>query len=160
MKFLIHAVGHRMPGWVSAGFEEYARRMPRESPLVLKEVRPETLGAGHGGPGAMERVRRIEGERLRGGLPAGCLVVALDERGQAHSTEAFARLISGWAHEGRDPAFLIGGAEGLDPALKQSAHLMLSLSAMTLPHQLVRVILAEQLYRAVSLLRNHPYHRA
>ena len=82
------------------------------------------------------------------------------ERGKVHCTEAFARLISGWAQEGRDVVFLIGGAEGLDPALKQSAHLMLSLSAMTLPHQLVRVLLAEQLYRAVSLLRNHPYHRA
>jgi len=160
MKFLIHAVGHRMPAWVSAGFEEYARRMPRESPLVLKEIRPEAIAAGQSSPAAVDRVRRLEGERLRSGLPAACLVVALDERGKVHSTEAFARLIGGWAQEGRDVAFLIGGAEGLDPALKQSAHLMLSLSAMTLPHQLVRVILAEQLYRAVSLLRNHPYHRA
>jgi 23S rRNA (pseudouridine1915-N3)-methyltransferase len=160
MKFLIHAVGHRMPAWVSAGFEEYERRMPRESTLVLKEIRPEAIAAGQSSLAAVDRVRRIEGERLRSGLPAACRVVALDERGQVHSTEAFARLISGWAQEGRDVAFLIGGAEGLDPALKQSAHLMLSLSAMTLPHQLVRVILAEQLYRAVSLLRNHPYHRA
>jgi len=160
MKFLIHAVGHRMPAWVSAGFEEYARRMPRESPLVLREIRPEAIAAGQSSPAAVDRVRRIEGERLRSGLPAGCLVVALDERGKVHCTEAFARLISGWAQEGRDVVFLIGGAEGLDPALKQSAHLMLSLSAMTLPHQLVRVLLAEQLYRAVSLLRNHPYHRA
>lgn len=160
MKFLIHAVGHRMPGWVAAGFEEYARRMPREAPIVLKEIRPEPIAPGQTGTGAADRVRRVEGERLRSSLPAGCRIVALDERGQAHATEAFARIIGGWAQEGRDVAFVIGGAEGLDPTLKESAHLMLSLSPMTLPHQLVRVILAEQLYRAVSLLRNHPYHRA
>jgi 23S rRNA (pseudouridine1915-N3)-methyltransferase len=157
MKFLICAVGHRMPAWVAAGFDEYARRMPRETPLLLKEIRPEAASAS--GPAAMDRVRRLEGERLRAAVPEGARVVALDERGESLGTEAFARLIDGWSHEGRDVAFLIGGAEGLDPTVRQSAQLMLSLSAMTLPHQLVRVLLAEQLYRAVSLLRNHPYHR-
>jgi 23S rRNA (pseudouridine1915-N3)-methyltransferase len=87
-------------------------------------------------------------------------VVVLDEGGRSVDTQSFANLVGGWSQEGRDVAFVIGGAEGLDPALRQSAHLVLSLSAMTLPHQLVRVLLAEQLYRAVSLLRNHPYHRA
>jgi 23S rRNA (pseudouridine1915-N3)-methyltransferase len=157
MKLVICAVGHRMPAWVAAGFEEYARRMPRENAVVLKEIRPEP--AAPSGPAAAERVRRLEGERLRAAVPPGALTVALDERGQSLRTEALARLIDGWSHEGRDVAFLIGGAEGLDPALRQSAQLMLSLSAMTFPHQLVRVVLAEQLYRAVSLLRNHPYHR-
>lgn len=155
MKFFVCAVGHRMPAWVAAGFEEYARRMPRETPLVLKEIRPEPAS----GATDVDRVRRIEGERLRNSLPPGCRVIALDERGQTHGTESFAGLIGGWLQDGRDVAFLVGGAEGLDSALKQSAHLMLSLSAMTLPHQLVRVVLAEQLYRALSLLRNHPYHR-
>jgi 23S rRNA (pseudouridine1915-N3)-methyltransferase len=160
MKFLIHAVGHRMPAWVAAGFEEYARRMPRETPLILKEIRPEPISAAGAGSAAVERVRRLEGERLRSSLPQGCRIVALDERGQSLGTEGLSRLIGSWSHEGCDVAFLIGGAEGLDPALRQSAHLVLSLSAMTLPHQLVRVLLAEQLYRALSLLRNHPYHRA
>ena len=159
MKFLIHAVGHRMPAWVASGFDEYVRRMPRETPIALKELRPEPISS-PGGSGAVERVQRIEGERLRSSLPPGCLVVVLDERGRSIDTRAFANLINGWSHEGRDVAFLIGGAEGLDPALRQSAQLVLSLSDMTLPHQLVRVVLAEQLYRAVSLLRNHPYHRA
>ena len=160
MKFLIHAVGHRMPAWVAAGFEEYARRMPRETPLILKEVRPEPISpSGPGSPGVVERARRAESERLRGSLPAEATVVALDQRGEAYTTESFAGLIGGWQQQGRDVALLIGGAEGLDAALKQSAQLMLSVSSMTLPHQLVRVLLAEQLYRAVSLLRNHPYHR-
>ena len=145
-----------MPAWVAAGFEEYARRMPRETPLILKEIRPEPAS----GSVSAERVRRAEAERLRNSLPPGCRMVALDEHGQGVRTESFAAMIEAWSHEGRDVAFLIGGAEGLQPALKQSAHLMLSLSAMTLPHQLVRIVLAEQLYRAVSLLRNHPYHRA
>jgi 23S rRNA (pseudouridine1915-N3)-methyltransferase len=156
LKFLVYAVGHRMPAWVAAGFEEYARRMPRELPLILKEIRPEPSSAG----ASAERVRRGEAARVRSSLPDGCRIVALDEHGQGVRTEAFAAMIEAWTHEGRDVAFLIGGAEGLDASLKQSAHLMLSLSAMTLPHQLVRIILAEQLYRAVSLLRNHPYHRA
>jgi 23S rRNA (pseudouridine1915-N3)-methyltransferase len=86
--------------------------------------------------------------------------VALDEHGEAVSTEGLARRLESWRLQGADVAFLIGGADGLDPDLKRSARLMLSLSAMTLPHQLVRVILAEQLYRAASLLHNHPYHRA
>jgi 23S rRNA (pseudouridine1915-N3)-methyltransferase len=143
-----------MPAWVAAGFDVYARRMPRETPLILKEIRPEPAG---GVPA--DRVRDAEAQRLRNSLPAGCRVVALDEHGQSLRTDAFAARIEGWSHAGQDVAFLIGGAEGLDSSLKQSAHLMLSLSAMTLPHQLVRVVLAEQLYRAVSLLRNHPYHR-
>jgi 23S rRNA (pseudouridine1915-N3)-methyltransferase len=160
VKFVICAVGHRMPAWVAAGYEEYARRMPRETPVVLKEVRPEPPGGGPPGTAAVDRVRRLEAERLRTAISAGARVVALDERGASHGTQSFANLIEGWAREGRDIAFLIGGAEGLDPALRESAHVMLSLSAMTLPHQLVRVLLAEQLYRATSLLRGHPYHRA
>jgi 23S rRNA (pseudouridine1915-N3)-methyltransferase len=160
MKFVVCAVGHRMPSWVAAGFEEYARRMPRESPLLLREVRPEPPGAGPGGAGAAERIRRLEAERLRAAVPVGARLVALDERGAGHDTQGFADLLAAWAQEGRDVAFLIGGAEGLDPGLRESAHVMLSLSAMTLPHQLVRVLLAEQLYRATSLLRGHPYHRA
>jgi 23S rRNA (pseudouridine1915-N3)-methyltransferase len=148
-----------MPDWVSTGFEEYARRMPRKSPLQLIEIRPERRPAGNLSPGLIDGVLKSEGERVRAALPAGAVTVALDERGQSHDTQRFTRLLEGWLHDGRDVAFLIGGADGLEAGLKRSAHLMLSLSAMTLPHQLVRVLLAEQLYRAMSLLSNHPYHR-
>lgn len=149
-----------MPAWVRDGFEEYARRMPRHSPLQLVEIRPERRPAGDRSPGQIDRMLKLEGERLRAALPADAVSVALDERGQPDDTERFAHRLDGWLQDGRDIAFLIGGADGLEPGLKRSAHLMLSLSAMTLPHQLVRVLLAEQLFRAVSILNNHPYHRA
>jgi len=149
-----------MPAWVRDGFEEYARRMPRHSPLQLVEIRPERRPAGDLSPGQIDRMLKLEGERLRAALPADAVSVALDERGQSDDTERFAHRLDGWLQDGRDIAFLIGGADGLEPGLKRSAHLMLSLSAMTLPHQLVRVLLAEQLFRAVSILNNHPYHRA
>jgi len=148
-----------MPDWVSAGFEEYARRMPRKSPLQLIEIRPERRPAGNLSPGQIDGMLKSEAERIRAALPAGAVTVALDERGQSHDTQRFTRIFEGWLQDGRDVAFLIGGADGLEAGLKRSAHLMLSLSTMTLPHQLVRVLLAEQLYRAVSLLSNHPYHR-
>jgi 23S rRNA (pseudouridine1915-N3)-methyltransferase len=148
-----------MPAWVQAGFEEYARRMPREMRLALKEVRPEPRGSGAVSAAQIERILKAEGERLRGALADGCLLVALDERGQTFSTERFARQLAEWLQQGRDVCFAIGGADGLDADLRRSAHLMLSVSAMTLPHQLVRVILAEQLYRAACLLQHHPYHR-
>jgi 23S rRNA (pseudouridine1915-N3)-methyltransferase len=102
---------------------------------------------------------KLEALRLRAAIPAGATCVALDEHGRTASTQDLARLLEGWRREGADVVFLIGGADGLEVELKRSAHLMLSLSAMTLPHQLVRVLLAEQLYRAASLLQGHPYHR-
>ena len=96
---------------------------------------------------------------LRAAIPAGALVVALDERGKALPTEQWSQRVNKWLQGGREVAFLIGGADGLEPGLKDSADMLLSLSSMTLPHQLVRVVLAEQLYRALSMLSNHPYHR-
>jgi 23S rRNA (pseudouridine1915-N3)-methyltransferase len=158
MRLLVLSVGHKMPAWVSAGFEDYVRRMPREMPIQLVEIRPQPRGSALAGQ--VERLVKAEAERLRAAIPAGAVCVALDERGEAVSTEGLARRLESWRQQGADVAFLIGGADGLDPDLKRSARLMLSLSAMTLPHQLVRVILAEQLYRAAALLQHHPYHRA
>jgi 23S rRNA (pseudouridine1915-N3)-methyltransferase len=158
MRLLLLAVGHKMPAWVSAGFEDYVRRMPREMPVQLVEIKPQPRSSASGGQ--VERLLKAEGGRLRAAIPAGAVCVALDEHGEALSTQDLARRLESWRQQGADVAFLIGGADGLDPDLKRSARLMLSLSAMTLPHQLVRVILAEQLYRAASLLQNHPYHRA
>jgi 23S rRNA (pseudouridine1915-N3)-methyltransferase len=159
MRFILCAVGHRMPAWVSAGFDDYTRRMPRGLPIELIEVRPERRPAKAASPAQLGRIMAAEGARIRAALPPGCAVVALDEKGRSFSTSEFARRLEQWRREGRDVVFVIGGADGLDPGLRQSASLLLSLSSLTLPHQLVRVLLAEQLYRGVSLLHNHPYHR-
>ena len=159
MKLIVCAVGHRMPAWVAAGFAEYAGRMPRETTLELIEVRPEPRPA-KPSPAIITRIMAAEAQRVLACLPAGCCAVALDERGKSVTTEQFAGMLRDWMREGGDVAFVIGGADGLDARLKNSASVVLSLSSMTLPHQLTRVLLAEQLYRASSLLRNHPYHRA
>jgi len=148
-----------MPDWVAAGFDEYSRRMPGETPLLLRQIKPAPRPAG-GGEGASARTMRDEAALLRAAIPAGAFVVALDERGKALTTEQWSRHVNNWLQGGRDVAFVVGGADGLDPTLKDSADMLLSVSSMTLPHQLVRVVLAEQLYRAFSMLSNHPYHRA
>ena len=147
------AVGHRMPAWVDTGFAEYAGRMPREARTELAALKP----AQRGGP--VKRVLEAEGERIFSALPAGCVKVALDERGTAFDTMALARRMARWRETGRNVAFIVGGADGLAESVKNSADLVWSLSPLTLPHGLARVVLAEQLYRAHSILHNHPYHR-
>jgi 23S rRNA (pseudouridine1915-N3)-methyltransferase len=146
-----------MPAWIDAGFEEYARRMPRESQIGLTQVKPEpraendAAGAG--------RVIDAEAKRISQAIPKGALKVVLDERGRMCTTRELAQRMADWQMEGRDVAFVIGGADGLGNELKTAADLVWSLSPLTLPHALVRVILAEQLYRAHTILKNHPYHR-
>ena len=154
VKLQIITVGHKPPDWISDGFHDYARRMPRELPIMLTEVRPAVHGAS-----SANRARQTEAERILAAVPSGGVKVALDERGKAISTAQLASQIEDWMSQGRDVCFLIGGADGLDDAVKSKADLVLSLSNMTLPHALVRVVLAEQLYRAMSIIRNHPYHR-
>jgi 23S rRNA (pseudouridine1915-N3)-methyltransferase len=144
-----------MPAWVREGFDEYARRMPREARIELVEIKPEKRAGGRGA----EQVRQAEGQRILSALPPGCERVVLDERGQDLGTGELARLLEGWMAQGRDVAFVIGGADGLHEEVRRSAHRLWSLSRLTLPHGLVRVILAEQLYRATTILQNHPYHR-
>jgi 23S rRNA (pseudouridine1915-N3)-methyltransferase len=157
MKFHIVAVGHKMPAWINAGCSEYAQRMPRESRIELIEVRP----AVRSGTGAksVQQWLAVEAERIRAALPKCCFKVVLDERGRPSATADIARRIARWKQDGRDVAFVIGGADGTASALQQDADLLLSLSPLTLPHGLCRIVLAEQLYRAVSLLAGHPYHR-
>jgi 23S rRNA (pseudouridine1915-N3)-methyltransferase len=155
MKLMVAAVGHRMPAWVDDGFAEYAKRMPREAPLELVAVKAEPRNSGK----PVAALMAAEAERLRAALPGQCRRVVLDEHGDDITTDKLARRMAGWAREGDDVAFVIGGPDGLDPAFKKSAHETLRLSSLTLPHGLVRVILAEALYRAVSLLKGHPYHR-
>ena len=156
MRLLVLAVGTRMPAWVEAAFSEYAKRMPRHLALELVEIRPEPRTEGK--PAAA--LCLAEAERITRSMPAGATKVALDERGREFSTDAFAKWIERMTGEGRDIAFIIGGADGLAPQLRTNADLTLRLSAFTLPHALARVVLAEQLYRAVSIMQNHPYHRA
>lgn len=144
-----------MPDWVEAGFTDYARRMPREWPLELRAVKAEPRTTGKT-PAAM---MAAEATRLRTALPSHCRLVALDEHGRDLTTQALADSLASWSQEGADVAFLIGGPDGLDPGLKGDARVMMRLSSLTLPHALVRVILAEALYRAASVLKGHPYHR-
>lgn len=156
LKLHIIAVGHRPPAWISDGLQDYVRRMPRELPVVLTDIRPAARG-----PGAVatERILAIERDRILAAIPSGSVKVALDERGKAMTTKEFAGWLDGRKGQGRDVCFMIGGADGLAPELKSDADLVLSLSALTMPHALARVVLTEQLYRAVSIIRNHPYHR-
>lgn len=155
MKFLILAVGNKMPGWVETGFVEYAKRMPHEASIELLEIKPEKRGGGK----KVAQLLTAEGTRIQAALPPKCHTVAMDERGRQWTTVKLAESISGWMRNGENTAFIIGGADGLDASIKNSADEILALSALTLPHGLARVLLAEQLYRAVSFIKRHPYHR-
>lgn len=155
MKIRILAVGHKMPGWIEAGYQEYARRMPADATLELVEIKPEKRAAGT----STARIQKLEGERMLAALPAQATLIALDERGKQFTTAEFSEALARWMQEGRQPCFVIGGADGLDASIKDRSDLLLGISRLTLPHGLVRVLLAEQLYRAVSLLKGHPYHR-
>ena len=155
MKLLILAVGHKMPSWITDGFNEYAKRMPREAKIELIEIKPEPRTTGKSVPQIME----AEAQRIRAALPNDVLRIVLDERGTHLTTKQLTQHMQDWLRGGRDVAFIIGGADGLHESIRSSANLLLALSAMVLPHGMVRVLLAEQLYRAHSLLHNHPYHR-
>ena len=145
-----------MPAWVQTGVDEYVRRMPVECRVVFVELTP-----GQRGKNAdLARILSQEGERMRAAIPKGAKVVALDVKGKAWSTEQLSGQLSGWMQEGRDIALLIGGPDGIEPSCMALAEQRWSLSPLTFPHPLVRVIVAEQLYRANSILNNHPYHRA
>lgn len=154
MKLAIVALGHRMPAWVAAGYDDYASRLPRDWPLELVELKPEARDRGR----SVGQLLETEAKRLDAAC-AGAAVVALDEQGSAWSTRELADRLARWRESVRSLAFVIGSADGLDAGFKRRAAARLSISALTLPHALVRVVLAEQLYRAASLLGGHPYHR-
>lgn len=155
MRLHLMAVGNRMPGWVETGYAEYAKRLPGDCALELHEI-----PAGKRGKGAdLERLRREEGEKMLALLPKGARVIALEVGGRDWSTEQLAQRLEEWRREGRDVALLVGGPEGLADACRVRADEQWSLSRLTLPHPLVRIVLAEQLYRAWSITQGHPYHR-
>lgn len=154
MKLLVVAVGHRQPDWVNAGCAEYVKRMPRELATSIIEIKPE----GRGGK-TRDQLLAAEKNRIRDVLPNACRLVVLDERGDDLTTLKLSRRLEQWMQDGRDTVLLIGGADGLDETLKQAADDSIRLSSLTLPHGLARLLLCEQLYRAMSVLKNHPYHR-
>jgi 23S rRNA (pseudouridine1915-N3)-methyltransferase len=155
MRIRIVAVGTKMPGWVDAALADYERRLPREWRVEWREVRAEARGASGDPLVWMQR----EAARIRAALPDGARVVALDERGSDEDSVAFAHRVRGWQRDGRPVAIVIGGPDGLDRSLLGAAEERLRLSTLTLPHALVRVVLAEQLFRAWSIGSGHPYHR-
>ena len=156
MQVTVIAVGHRMSGWIEDGFREYAKRMPSEWRFNLKELKP----VERSGSKTPEMAMAAEAIKIRSTIPRGARVIALDERGKELSTRQLADSVKSWQQDGRDIVFIIGGADGLDPDLKKQADLQVRLSALTLPHGMVRVLLTEQLYRAATILQNHPYHRS
>jgi len=155
MRISVLSVGRRMPAWVDSGFREYAKRMPQECSLNLLEIDPVTRAKGV----ATARASAIEGQRLLNAVPKGARVIALDVRGRSWDTQDLARGLRQWMMDGKDLALLVGGADGLSEDCLDQADQRWSLSPLTFPHQLVRVILAEQLYRAWTLTQGHPYHR-
>ena len=156
MKARLIAVGERAPAWVAEGFAEYQKRLSHWLPLELVEVAPGNRGKNRDA----DRATLEEGQRVLAALPKQAHVVALDGRGKAYSSEQLAQRLERWRQQGSDLVFLIGGPEGHAAEVLAGAHESWSLGPLTLPHMLVRLVLAEQLYRACSLLANHPYHRA
>lgn len=154
MKLLLAAVGQRQPSWAETAYDDFAKRFPPEMRLELKAVKAETRGSK-----TAEQLMAAEATRLEAALPKGVRRVILDERGTRLTTVQLAARMEAWQHDGRDVALLVGGPDGLDPALKATADETLRLSDLTLPHAFVRVLLAEALYRAWTVLVNHPYHR-
>jgi 23S rRNA (pseudouridine1915-N3)-methyltransferase len=148
------ALGHRMPDWVAAGWSDYARRLPRDYALELIELKPEPRTSGK----SVAQLLAAEAARIAAACK-GALVVALDERGRPWTTRVLAERLARWRDEARSVAFVVGSADGLADTVKAGAAEVVSLSALTLPHALVRVLVAEQVYRAASLLSGHPYHR-
>lgn len=156
MKIHLLSVGNKMPAWVNDGYSEYAKRMPRECQLQLIELPPAIRSKNQ----PVQRAIEDEGQRILKAIPKNSYVVALDVKGKQHSTESLSTTLDNWLNIGSDITLIIGGADGLSDECLKKSDSKWSLSNLTFPHPLVRVVLAEQLYRAWSLLNNHPYHRA
>jgi 23S rRNA (pseudouridine1915-N3)-methyltransferase len=157
VRIAILAVGARQPAWVDAAVADYLARFPTDFKVELRELKAEPRS---GRPDDAARCRSAEGARLRDAVPGGAALVALDERGRDVTTAQLAEQLGRWRDAGESVAFAIGGPDGLDEPVKREARLQWRLSSLTLPHALARVLLAEQLYRAWSILARHPYHRA
>ncbi|MFM7698668.1 MAG: 23S rRNA (pseudouridine(1915)-N(3))-methyltransferase RlmH [Limnohabitans sp.] len=154
MKLSVVAVGHKLPAWAQIAWQEYAKRFPPDIKLTLKTVKTEARSSK-----TLSQIWAAEKGRIEAALPKECHRIWLDEKGKQLSTAGLAEKWRGWQDQATEVAFIIGGPDGFDPVIRQGGHELFSLSKMTLPHAMVRVLLIEQLYRAWSLLSNHPYHR-
>ena len=155
MKIHLIAVGKKMPEWINNGYTEFSKRMPPELQINLIEITPSTRNKST----PIEKNIKEEGERIQSAIPTNTKLIILDEKGKDFSSIELSKKIEGWLPVGQDIALVVGGADGIDPDIKQQADEKWSLSSFTLPHALVRVVVAEQLYRAWSILQGHPYHR-
>lgn len=155
MNIRIHAIGKRMPQWVRQGFEEYRQRFPRHIKLSLREIAMPERAANQD----ILKLKEEEGERLLSGVAQGDVIIALDEFGRQWNSRELAGKMSRWLEDRQDISLLIGGPDGLSRICLERADMKWSLSNLTFPHMLVRVVLAEQLYRAFAITQNHPYHR-
>lgn len=156
MKLFLLAIGTKMPAWVNQGYQDYAQRLPAKCQLQLKEIPAEKRTKNS----HLATIKEKEAQKLMDAIPKGAHIVALDVKGQSWHTEKLATRLQDWMMGGQDVALLVGGPEGLTPEILNMAHEKWSLSNLTFPHPLVRIILAEQIYRAFSITENHPYHRA
>jgi 23S rRNA (pseudouridine1915-N3)-methyltransferase len=154
MRLTVIAVGQRVPSWAQSGWDEFYKRFPPEFRVELKAIKAEPRGSKN-----TAQLMDAEAQRIQAAIPKDAYIVALDERGKGLRTEQLSTTLTELAKSVRDVVFLIGGPDGLSPSLKSSAHLLIKLSDMTLPHAMVRVLLIEQLYRAWSISTHHPYHR-
>ena len=155
MKVHLIAVGKKMPEWINTGYSEFSKRMPPELQINLIEITPSVRSK----TTVIEKNIKEEGERIQSAIPANSRLIILDEKGKNFSSIDLSKKMESWLPMGQDIAIVIGGADGIDPKIKQQADEKWSLSSFTLPHALVRVVIAEQLYRAWSILQGHPYHR-
>ncbi len=155
MRLTLYAVGNKMPAWISQGFNEYSRRFPRDLSFNLVEISPGKRSKN----ADINRILAKEGELMLAAIPKGNRIVTLEVEGKAWTTPQLAQQLERWQLDGRDVALLVGGPEGLAPACIQASEQKWSLSPLTLPHPLVRILIAESLYRAWSINNNHPYHR-
>jgi len=155
MKIHLIAVGKKMPGWVNTGYAEFSKRMPPELQLTLIEISPSIRNKST----PIEKNLKEEGKRIQSAIPVNSKLIVLDEKGKNFSSITLSRKMESWFPMGQDIAIIIGGADGIDPTIKQQADELWSLSSLIMPHALVRIFIAEQLYRAWSILKGHPYHR-
>lgn len=155
MQIDLIAVGKKMPGWIETAVKEYSKRLPKNIQFKIIEITPAMRGKNNNA----DNYKQKEQEKIEAALSAKSIVIALDECGKSISSQQLAEQLQTWNDEQQHVSIIIGGADGLSDSLKKKAHQLWSLSAMTLPHGLVRVMMIEQLYRAWSITQNHPYHR-
>jgi len=160
MLIQIISVNHKLPEWADLAAQDYLKRFGKEINIKLEEISPKPRTKNNSNPSDIIKLIHEEGLSIKNKIPKDSYIIALDVLGKAFSTEDLSKYLNQWMHGGRNICMIIGGADGLSPEILNQADLKLSLSQLTFPHPLAKIILIEQLYRAHSILKNHPYHRA